>query len=112
MRKSLQQRVTEYVESNGPIKTARVSTAYAAPVGNRYYGTARCEVRLNKKGQLVLATTKGAGKSGYVYRSSEDAQADCQKTCQKENRAFLQARKIGPKEIKALAAQLKDLRVD
>lgn len=74
--------LTQHIEANGPIKTARVSCAQcAAPYP--YWGAVRYEIRITKAGHLSNVATDRASAD---RRSERLARADRRELCEREGR--------------------------
>lgn len=87
------EKLTEYVKLNGPIKSARVSSAQAKGAAKKYayWGAVRYQIRLTKAGHLSNVARERASSD---RRSENLAHKDCWELAEKENRIILQ--NIGP----------------
>lgn len=76
--------LTKHIEANGPIKTARVSSAQSATKYS-YWGAARYEIRITKAGHLSNVALERASSD---RRSKRLAQQDCDALCEREGRIY------------------------
>lgn len=85
---SLLNLLTHYVRTNGPIETARVSSAQCgSSCPWAYWGAVRYEIRLGRDGSPTNVARERAGRD---RRSVAGAERDCDAMCEREGRLPLQ----------------------
>lgn len=79
--------LADLIRDNGPIRTARVSSAQSGTQYS-YWGATRYELRLTADG---IPTNQSLERARSDRRSVRLAQWDCAELCERENRIQLQA---------------------